>query len=75
MSESNCKGCGKPIVWAKTKAGKNVPLDPRAPVYELKKDFAGERYADLTDDAFFVSHFSTCSQANQFSSSNRRSNG
>ena len=30
-----CKGCGKPVVWGVTKAGKRVPLDPRAHVYRV----------------------------------------
>lgn len=28
-----CKGCRKPLVWAKTPAGSRVALDPRPAVY------------------------------------------
>jgi hypothetical protein len=40
MIESTCNGCGKNIVWGKTKDGKRIPLDSRAPVY-LQSDQYG----------------------------------
>lgn len=69
MNQRPCKGCGKPIIFAKNETGKIVPLDARAPVYEIKKDFDGESVASLTQENFYVSHFSICSKANDFSSS------
>ena len=30
-----CRGCGKPILWAKDAAGKAIPLDPRAVIYRI----------------------------------------
>ena len=32
MNKATCRGCGAPIVWIKTPAGKAMPCDP-APVY------------------------------------------
>jgi hypothetical protein len=72
MNTVPCKGCGKPIIFLKTKAGKTMPLDARAAVYEVKKDFSGQPYADLVSEGFHVSHFLTCTKANDFSSSNRK---
>lgn len=33
MNKATCRGCGAPIVWIKTPAGKAMPCDP-APVYQ-----------------------------------------
>lgn len=32
MNKATCRGCGAPVVWIKTPAGKAMPCDP-APVY------------------------------------------
>lgn len=68
--QTNCKGCGKPIIFVNNKAGKLVPLDVRAPVYEVKKDFSGSEVCDLVEN-IYVSHFATCPKANDFSSSRK----
>lgn len=70
MNETRCRGCGKKITFVKNEAGKLVPLDTRAPVYELSRDFTGEPVAKLSE-GFFVSHFATCPKANDFSSNKR----
>lgn len=57
---SVCKGCGKEIQWATTETGKTIPLDPKAPTYEVKEGIAVRSPA-------MVSHFSTCPKANDFS--------
>lgn len=69
MVTTDCKGCGKKIVWAKitTRDGAPgvIPLDASAPCYTLKMvngEMRGER-----EYMAFVSHFATCSQANKFS--------
>lgn len=28
MRKSNCRGCGKPILWIRTIHGKSIPVDP-----------------------------------------------
>jgi hypothetical protein len=71
MNESICKGCGAKILWAINPAtGGKIPLDIRAPIYRvlLKQDGT---YEALKEDQgeFGVSHFATCSKANDFSRS------
>jgi hypothetical protein len=60
-----CKGSGKPIVWAKDAQANSIPLDPRAPVYGVKQDPQLGNICARTELAM-VSHFATCSHANQF---------
>jgi hypothetical protein len=68
-----CRGCGKQIVFVTTAGGKTVPLDPVAPVYVREAD--GEGGAVWAKDGggdIMVSHFATCSRANDFSAGKRK---
>jgi hypothetical protein len=47
--------------------GKLIPLDIVAPVFEVTKDLAGAEVAKRTAANFYVSHFSTCPKADEFS--------
>lgn len=70
---AKCKGCGREIIWAKSKeSGAKIPLDPRPPVYVYAKTPEGgmECWYPLAPSA--VSHFATCPNANEFSGSKRR---
>ncbi len=68
---SDCRGCHKEIVWGVTADGKKIPLDPRAPVYQLGRvDIDGNQELSRTSMAM-VSHFCTCPKANLFSGSNK----
>jgi hypothetical protein len=68
LRKSNCRGCGRPVIWVKLKdSGAKVPLDPSAPVYAYAPDMFGELVASRTEG--YVSHFATCSKANDFSAS------
>lgn len=68
-----CRGCGKAIVFVTNNEGKSVPLDPVAPVYVRMRDGdGGALWARDTSGEILVSHFATCSRANDFSGSSRR---
>jgi len=70
MKHSICKGCGKKIFWGITHEGKKIPLDASAPVYHFNPDEYGETIVKAKD--MYVSHFSTCKRANDFSASKRK---
>lgn len=71
-----CKGCGKKIIWAEKQDGTKVPLDPSPPVYILmrwKDTLTGTwKYRCDQSNEVYVSHFSTCTHANDFSSSAKK---
>ena len=73
---STCKGCGKPILWAVTEDGKKIPLDPTPPVYQvigtLNTVLGDEKLVARAKEGYYVSHFSTCSHANEFSASKKK---
>lgn len=53
--KGNCRSCGHPIVWFKTDAGKNIPIDAETVLAE-----------DTTLELpRHVSHFATCPHADQ----------
>ena len=66
---SLCKGCQKPIVWAKSSEGKMIPIDPRPPIYAYSTE-GGETVARRVF-AHGVSHFATCPNADNFSGSKK----
>lgn len=53
---TRCRGCNAKIIWFKTEAGKNMPVD--ADTVEAEDD-------ELDLDRH-VSHFATCKKADQF---------
>jgi hypothetical protein len=70
-----CKGCGRKIVWGyNPETKKNVPLDPSAPVYRIiDRTIQGRVLRRVgAEEQVMVSHFKTCSKADEFSSSKRR---
>lgn len=62
-----CDGCGRPIIWAETKDGTRIPLDPRPAVYLTVgwKDGTISKVERLREA--LVTHFATCQKANEFS--------
>jgi len=72
---SNCKSCGARISWAKTDAGKNIPLDevpnPRGNLVrtDLKGGVRVAKEDDPPELVRWISHFATCPNA----ASHRRS--
>ena len=69
MSAKPCRGCGKQVVFAKDQNGKWQVLDNIAPTWEQ----AGIRdgVPVVIRSKAMVSHFSTCPDANKFSSARR----
>lgn len=84
MSRGNfgtCRGCGRQVMWIKTTAGKNMPVDTTIVNYRV--DSTGkERIVtqagdvvcgttgvtpDEADGMGYISHFATCPQARAFS--------
>lgn len=66
MSDSRCKGCGARIVWGVTEEGKRIPLDPKPPCYDTMRMEDGRIMAKRARGVM-VTHFATCSHANDFS--------
>ena len=74
-----CKGCGAEIEWIRTVTGTAMPVDPKPIFFKESKDGTGTfitasgRYVkgslckkEDADQHGFVSHFATCSAADQF---------
>lgn len=69
---TRCRGCGRQVVFVTTAEGKTVPLDPSAPVFVREADGdGGGVWAQDRSGSVLVSHFATCSRANDFSGRNR----
>lgn len=70
---AKCKGCGASIIWAVNENGKRVPLDAKAPIYVLLATASLDEERCVRDRSpRYVSHFSTCPKANEFSGSKRK---
>lgn len=66
-----CKACGCPLALVTGPNGKLIPLDLRSPVYRIGEDLTGADVAER-DPKAFVSHFSTCAKASEFSKGGKR---
>lgn len=80
MKTYPCRGCGAPIVWINTPAGKSMPCDPEQVVYwqtpggsqkivtpngeVLSAELEGAQ--EKATGIGYISHFATCPQAGQF---------
>ena len=73
MDTTPCRGCGKPIVFGETSDGKNIPLDPRPPCYQITeiRDSLPIKVAARRNRMAMVSHFATCPKASEFSGSKK----
>lgn len=69
-----CKGCGKQILWTRTSAGKNMPLDPYIIHFERggKENFvtpSGETVRGTRSESGeigYIPHWATCPQYKRF---------
>lgn len=75
-----CRGCGGRVLWIKTKAGKNMPVD--TVIHYYRKDPDGKEkivtqegnvitgtIVDTPEEADgmgYISHFATCPKARNF---------
>lgn len=70
MKTSNCRSCGKPILWARTPNGKWMPLDPEPnPLGNLLLDedgYIGPHPEGAPVKGPYFSHFATCPNAAQY---------
>lgn len=70
-----CKQCGERVLWVKTKAGKNMPVNPELINYKAVPGgkerivtpegevVAGEKVSPEEADGFgYISHFATCAR-------------
>lgn len=76
---ARCRGCGAEIDWIRTRAGKNMPVDPE-PVFVAVDDGSDVFVSDEgevihgrtvpandgTAEVAFVPHWATCPEAGQF---------
>jgi hypothetical protein len=73
---STCKSCGAPVRWARTDAGKNIPIDPDPrPDGNIQLVDAGTHLAARVGAAgsgSHVAHFVTCPNANGHHQERRR---
>ena len=58
---NECKKCGAPMKWVKSKAGKWMPLDAE-PLKVVTQDADG----DWVVVTAYTSHFATCPNADEF---------
>lgn len=73
-ADGTCRSCQAPMIWARTQAGRNIPLDPtpspKGNVELTADNFAvvlGGRAADerRVDTDLYISHFATCPNASR----------
>lgn len=71
---NTCKACRRPVLWAKTQAGKNIPLDVQQVGGGNIALRNGVAVIVDTHPAIerYVAHFKTCPAADQFRSKRKR---
>lgn len=61
-----CRTCGAPIFWAKTQAGKAIPIDKEpVPRGNMVVTDGVAIVVKPHDGLAYVSHFATCAQSDQ----------
>lgn len=80
---STCRSCGAKLKWIKTKAGKNIPVDPEHVDWAdadvgmtLVREEDGTVATKDTEDSrkrgtWYTSHFATCPDADDWRERNR----
>ena len=76
LGMTECRFCGKPIVWGVDEKGVKHRMDPRPPIWHVMR-YDEELRAFIVERAggdkptYLVDHFSTCSGASAASKKNR----
>lgn len=71
LGQGRCRSCGKDILWAKTRAGRFIPLNPEANPrgnVVIRRGVASVEKAGTSAECLprYVSHFATCGQADMW---------
>lgn len=74
---SNCKGCGREIVWGISPTGGKIPLETCKHIYmgvhsDLPQAGVPFEVIKCTDAVHFISHFLTCKNASEFSGQGKK---
>lgn len=67
VKTTQCKGCGRKVIFAKDEEGKTQILDAVSPVYSTDTTFVDGTITVVRDRDAFVSHFITCPDRAKFS--------
>ena len=80
LTNGTCRGCGRPIYWIKTAAGKSMPCEPEQVMYWQKPGgsqtvvtydgevLSAELNGDLDEATGIghISHFASCPKSSSF---------
>jgi hypothetical protein len=64
FNTAKCRSCGAYIVWLKTKAGKNMPVDADS-LDDVDLEAEAGEMPLFDPSAGHISHFATCPNADQ----------
>ena len=64
MGLGKCNGCGEEVMWMKTRAGKNIPVN--IPEFEFETARDAVMTAVEFDPHYMIAHFATCPKASKF---------
>jgi hypothetical protein len=73
---SSCRSCGASIIWARTVAGKLIPLDAETTTlpaghFRLETRFNPPTAVSVLPGPVYASHFATCPQADEWRKESR----
>jgi hypothetical protein len=67
-----CKGCGRPIRWAVSPTGADIPLE-EVHAYWVEPGVGGAKAQAVRSEApVWISHFLTCTERDRFGGAGKR---